>query len=506
MSRDYSTAERLALFRYRNRTEPHRFLEESYGIKLWKEQAHVLSLLRRHQFVSVRSGNGVGKSYVAAACIPWYVNSFAPSYVITTSSSWRSVKYIMWPKLHTIINNSPIPEFRNQGRLLDMEWKLGDEWGAFPLSPTDPENFAGFRPSGGVLILVDEASALSTVMYDAMMGLCSHSNSKILMIGNPLRPSGAFFETFRSSIWATHHISALDCPNVKEGREVIPGLSTLAWAEARAEEWGVDSPIYQARVLGEFPSEDEHTLIQLWEAEAAGSRYNDMVDEAETMALAHVAGLAEGEASDPKFAGMFRNANLPTERYLDIVEPGGKIRLGVDVARFGDDKTVIFPVRGQTAYKPIVRSKQDTMTTAGMVAQLIDELNPEVVNVDVDGLGGGVVDRLHELGYRNIVIGIHSAGKPLSKPTDPASKGEYLNIRAEGWFNLKEWFRLGGRIPDDKSIIASVTSPKYEIHSSGRLKIEDKDKTKKTLGHSPDLADALWLAVLPTKPKGEIAW
>jgi hypothetical protein len=466
----YTPAERMALYKFRNRVDPVQYIHDALGVTLWDKQAEIFNLIRQRRFVSVRSANGVGKSYVASCAVPWYLNSYAPSYVITTSSSWTSLEKILWPKIHTIVNNAPLEELRTMGRLLDLEWKLGDEWGAFALSPNLVENFAGFRPTSGVLIIVDEASALSQDIYDAIMGLCSHINSKVLLIGNPLRPSGPFFETFRSRAWATLHISAFDCPNVIEGREVIPGLTTRLWIDERREEWGEDSPIYQSRVLGNFPKEDEHTLIPLWLAEESATRHRDMLN---------------------------KTCDKNGTRLQD--DPEGEIRIGADIAEYGDDKTVIAILKGNTVIDVIVRSKQDLMTTVGMIVDAIRKYKPIHVNVDEIGLGTGVRSRLHELGHKKIVNGVNVSNS-VKEP-------DLFNLRAKLWFNFKEWLELGGRIPDDKRIIASVSSARYLFDSgTGARKVEKKEITKSRLGHSPDIADALMLATYHPERKGPIAW
>lgn len=165
----------------------------------------------------------------------------------------------------------------------------------------------------------------------------------------------------------------------------------------------------------------------------------------------------------------------------DQISYASKI-LGVDPARFGDDRSVIFPRQGLAASNPIIYRGIDNMDLAARVAAKIDEWEPDAVFID-SGQGGGVIDRLRQLGYD--VIEVHFGGKP----TDPA----YLNKRAEIWFEMREWLKLGGAIPNMVDLKQDLAAPIYWYDSAGRLQLEPKDDIKKRGLPSPDLADALAL-------------
>ena len=156
--------------------------------------------------------------------------------------------------------------------------------------------------------------------------------------------------------------------------------------------------------------------------------------------------------------------------------------LGVDPARFGDDRSVIFPRQGIAAYEPIIYRGIDNMDLAARVAAKIEEWKPDAVFIDA-GQGGGVIDRLHQLGYD--VIEVHFGGKP----TNP----EYLNKRAEMWFAMREWIKMGGGIPNRVDLKQDLSAPVYWFDAAGRIQLEPKDEIKKRGLPSPDLADALAL-------------
>ena len=435
------------------RGNPLAFFRRELGRDMWWRQRQVLELLRDHDRVAVASANAVGKTFIAAGAGIWYLNSQALGYVVTTGASWLSLKKTLWPEIHRILSGAPNRDLANLGQLNELEWKIRPHWGAFAVSPKTPEMFAGYRTPHGVLVIVDEASGLSYEIMEAIEGLCSSQGSKILMIGNPLRPMGPFFDSFTSPAWHTMSISALETPNYITGRNIIPGLATRAWVEEKRITWGEDSPAYRARVLGQFPDTASDVVISLNLAEAA-------------------AGLHE----------------VPAE---------GEVRFGVDVARYGDDDSVIQIVKGKTALEPIVIHGQNTMAIAGRVVHEIQQWKPKRVNVDVIGVGGGVVDRLEEVDngkYADIVYGVN-VGMP------PNDEERYLNVRAEGWYIIKDWLKAGGKIWKDRAIIGELCSVKYKYSSTGKLQLEAKEKTKERLGRSPDKADALMLALVEPKPK-----
>ena len=158
--------------------------------------------------------------------------------------------------------------------------------------------------------------------------------------------------------------------------------------------------------------------------------------------------------------------------------------LGVDPARFGDDRSVVYPRQGLIAMDPLVFRGVDNMTLAGHVARKINQWEPDAVFID-SGAGAGVIDRLRQLGYD--VTEVNFGGKP--------NDIRYVNKRAEMWFDLAEWIKAGGAIPNDTSLKLELATPTYKYDAANRIQLESKDDIKKRLpdAGSPDLADALAL-------------
>ncbi len=168
--------------------------------------------------------------------------------------------------------------------------------------------------------------------------------------------------------------------------------------------------------------------------------------------------------------------------------------MGVDPARFGDDRSVIFMRQGLATHTPIVLRGIDNMALAQRVASEMMDKQPDAVFIDA-GAGSGVIDRLRQLGHE--VTEVAFAGKP----TD----GRYLNKRAEMWCELKDWLTGGGCIPNDIGLKQDLASPTYFYNSAGKIQLESKDDIKKRGLPSPDMGDALALTfAYPVIPKSSL--
>ena len=190
------------------------------------------------------------------------------------------------------------------------------------------------------------------------------------------------------------------------------------------------------------------------------------------------------------FSASMENALITIDKVTDasaIKRTEGEVLgsakiLGVDVARFGSDRSVIQKRKGLAAYKPKIFNAIDNMTLAGMVAQEINEWEPDAVFIDA-GRGEGVIDRLRQLGY--FVSEVNFGGKALNP--------SYHNKRSEMWDAIRIWLDDGGSLPNDTDLKTDLCVPTYKFDSTNRMQLESKDDIKKRGGRSPDLGDALAL-------------
>jgi hypothetical protein len=165
----------------------------------------------------------------------------------------------------------------------------------------------------------------------------------------------------------------------------------------------------------------------------------------------------------------------------------GKLVLGVDPARFGDDRSSIIRRQCRVAFGRESYVKKDLMELTGIVHQIIINEKPYRVFVDVAGLGAGVVDRLKELGHKEIIVPVNGGSSPLNAR-------QYYNKRAELWGEMKKWMSDEPcQIPDEDSLHADLCGIRYKINSNSALVMEQKSEMKKRGIRSPDEADALAL-------------
>lgn len=410
--------------------------------------------------ISVRAGHGVGKTWLLARIAIWFLTCFKPSKVITTAPTWTQVEKVLWAEIASAYKTSRFPL---GGDLLQTQWKISEDCYALGLSTKENmENrdfgstkLQGFH-SPNLLVILDEAAGVPKEIWTAATSLITGGNNKIIAIGNPAIPSGPFFDSQKSPIWHKIHISCFDHPNVKEGKIIVPGAVTREWIEERKEEWGEESPLYKAKVIGEFPKEGSDTLISLAWIERAMTR--------------------------------------------DDIKPEGPVAIGCDVARYGQDETVIGWGAGNYFDLASCMVKQSTTETTGRIAALVSEREAVIAGVDDTGVGGGVTDQLTEQG---ITV------RPINFGAQAVDSKRFANLKAEIFWLLREGLEKDQiRLPNDERLKSQLASIKFGYTSKGQIKIESKDEMKKRGLKSPDRADAIAITyyVTTTQEVPEVMW
>ena len=439
---------------------PEEFARDILQVDLWHKQSEVLSALPDHQRVAVKSGNGLGKGFCASVAVLWFLYTHDPAIVLSTAPTFRQVQHVLWRQIRQLHRRA---KDTLGGKLIATRWDLAEDRYAMGLSADTADEFQGFH-SPNMFIVLDEAEGVSDEIYEAIEGVMTSAECRLLLIGNPTTVTGVFRRAFHeeSHLYYNVTISALDSPNVTAGKVQIPGLTTARWVKERKEIWGEDNPLYRARVLGEFPDLAEDALIRLSEIEAAGQR------EKPSSGVEPAADQSKNASPHP----------APTE-YEELV-------LAVDVARFGSDRSVILRRRGQRVEEIRTFQKLDTMQLTGWVAAAIQEFQPDRVCIDEIGVGAGVVDRLREQGYQ--VKGINVARWARQDKL-------FANLRAEGYWRLRELFATGTiSIPTDSRLMGELAALRYSYDSQGRIIMESKEAMRQRGQASPDVADALMLA------------
>jgi len=405
--------------------------------------------------LAVASGRGIGKSALVAWLILWMLSTRLGSTIIVTANTEQQLRSRTWAELgkwltlaingHWFVKTATSlkpQQWYEELLISDLKIDTGYYYAQAQLwSEENPDAFAGVHSSAGVCLIMDEASGIPSPIYSVSEGFFTEptKNRFWFSFSNPRRNSGPFYDSFHSkrSFWNTEQI---------DSREVEETDKQLF--QRMLEQYGEDSTVARVEVLGQFPNVDDDTVIPIELARAAVDRDVSLT------------------ASEP-------------------------IVWGLDIARFGPDQSALCIRQGNTVFEIKTFKSMDLMQLCGAIKNIYDsatEINkPSEILVDVIGLGSGVVDRLAEQGLP--VRGINVA-------ESPASKKNYLNLRAELWFSIKDWLtRRDCRLPSDDELIAELVSPMYSYTSSGKIKIEAKEAMKKRGIKSPDKADALALTM-----------
>ena len=458
---DKTQAEAIRKLRKASKISPPFFNEWILGGSFWSKQEEIILSVRDNRYTTVRACHDVGKTYIASRTALWFLYSHPQSIVVTTAPTMRQVENLLWRELRSAHESS---KQKLGGEPLKTRLDIAPDWYAIGASSGDPDKLQGFHAaSGDILIIIDEAAGVNEDAFEAIEGMMTSEKARMLMIGNPTSDSGSFRESHHSWDYSNKiHISVFDTPNfVNNGIRTIedlkdvnldnveivsPWLVSPRWAFEKIDSWGIDSPMFQARVLGNFPSESTNTIIPLNYLELAYEK----------------------------------------EHREKLKEKGGPLRLGVDPARFGNDETVITPRFGGYIPEQEISFKEGTTATAGRVMQY-NSPRPAFIGIDVDGLGGGVYDALSDANIDGIAE-IHNNAKALPDATGLT----FANLASQLWWRARELFIAGElAIPKDDKLIMQLSTRKYKFTGRG-LTVESKDDWKaRYKGKSPDRADSL---------------
>lgn len=465
--------------------DPVAFVQAGLGETIWSKQIEILESLHTHKRTTVSACHAPGKTHLAARVVAYWATVYPPgtTKIITTSTTFRQVKNALWPHIRRIQALHGLPGYTNP-----VEWKIGDlgELVAEGIKPPDHQEAAlnGYH-SPNMLIVVDEAGGISPSFGRDLEALTTGMNTRMLILGNPpVDAERTWFEGICNSDRYNHiEISAFDTPNFTgeeteqcracpEGVPPHPVADHLVdrdWVDGLAEEFGVDSPFYMARVLAKFPKDNTaKTLPMSW------------------LELAHKNEIETG--------------NQP-------------IKLGVDIAADGGDEFVIAKADGWKVTIEYAKAGQDNASSVVVAGVIKDHIlaaekihaergitTPVRVKIDSIGVGWGIVGLLQawkrEGKFRADIIGINVAEKAHNS-------NKFASSRSEMWWNFRQLIQ-----PDDKHMgeqdlylaismkeLAQLNGPQYASNSTGQIVVESKKEMKKRGLHSPDRAEAMLLAV-----------
>lgn len=431
---------------------PVRFVREVLGETPdpWQE-ALLRALGRGVRYISVRSGHNVGKTAVAAWCIVYHILCRYPQKTACTAPTSSQLNDALASEVKKWIGRLPQPlqvclDIKSDTIMLKA--KPAESFVTFKTARAEqPEAIAGLHSGDGfVLIVVDEASGVPEPIFEAASGSMADLNATTLLLGNPTRTSGTFFDSHHKlkDRWLTMHVHGK--PGYTRG--IYSARVSPEYAQDQAARYGDESNAYRVRVLGEFPRSDLDTIIPY-----------------ELVASAQ-------------------------EREIQVLPNTPEI-WGLDVAWKGDDLAALCKRRGKVVREPVrVWHNLEAMQLVGAVKAEWDACpladRPVAINVDAINYGEAIADRLREL---------HLPARSINVAELPALDGRYPNVRTELWYKAKQWLSTRDcALPRDAELEADLVSTKYDIlDSSGKLIVEPKKKAKKRGMRSPDRGDAFIL-------------
>lgn len=441
-------------------------LENEDGPDTWQreEQEAIGEHLRQTPHEPYRgtnaSGHGIGKSAETSMLILWSAATMVDTRGVVTANSDTQLRTKTWAELakwwDLFCTAHPIAKqffeltatgFRAVGR--DMTWRID----AIPNNPRNPAAFAGAHNAGKrLIVIVDEASEIEDVIWDTIEGAMTDADTQIILVayGNPTKTTGRFKDITIGRFRHGWRARQIDSRKVKRTNKTVID----EWVKA----WGEDSDFVRIRVRGVFPRLGTMQLIPSDLVEAARKREPGYIP------------------SDPLVAGL-------------------------DVARFGDDASVLQPRKGRDARTIPMKVWRgvDTMNLAAEVAAWCFEFKPDALFVDIGGIGAGVYDRLMQLGVPNVFpINFGGRGGVTQMNGIEARTADHS---ASMWVGMREWLKLGA-IADDDELETDLTGREYGFDGDNAIRLEKKESMKRRGLASPDKADALALTfAMPIGPR-----
>ena len=410
------------------------------------------------------SGHGIGKSAMVSWLIHWAAMTKHNAKGVVTANTDTQLRTKTWAELakwHSLLALAhPLLADRWKYTATSLhivgsadqekEWRID----AIPWSKANPAAFQGLHNAGKrVLLLFDEASEIDDMIWDVAMGALTDAGTEIVFCAyaNPTKPTGRFKENAVGRFRQLWDFTSIDSRTVRRTNKA----EIQAWVDA----WGLDSDFVRIRVTGQFPRVGSMQLI----------------------------------ASDVVAAARTRPA---------LYIPSDPLVVGLDVARYGDDASVLQPRRGRDA-RTLPRKEWrgvDLMQLAAEVAEWDKVHKADAYFVDISGLGVGVYDRLMQLKVPN-VYGVNFGGGGWETSFNGVSV-RTANMRAFMWTSMREWLKLGA-IADDPRVEEDLTGVQYGFNADQAILLEPKEAMKKRGLSSPDIGDALGLTFAMTiSPRG----
>lgn len=466
-------SEQYAEFRAKYRYDPAAFAQDCI---IWPDgkrpadyQLDILNNLVKYGREAVRGPHGLGKTAIVSIAVHWFAltrDGDSTWKIPTTAGVWRQLSKFLWPEIHhwsrllnwSLIGRAPY-DLRLELQQLNLKLTTGE---AFAVASDNPAMIEGAH-ADSLFYVYDEAKLIQAATFDAAEGAFSGAGSNgieayALATSTPGEASGRFYDIHKRRKglrdWHTRHVT--------KAQAIKAGRISRQWVNARRDQWGAESAIYQNRVEGNFANSDETSVIPLAWIEKANNRY---------------------------------------DAYEGMPPEDGVTSYGVDVARYGEDKTTIGKLTGDVFEWIDYTAKRSTMQTAGRVKVLTGHDKESAIAVDTIGVGAGVYDKLAEDGYNVISCNVAEA----TDITDSTGANHFANLRSAIIWAVREALDPDGpnplALPYDDILTDDLTAPTWNYTSRGAIVVESKDKIRERLGRSTDALDCLALALYAQTPQ-----
>jgi hypothetical protein len=438
------------------REDPLLFVRENFGVEPDEWQKDVLEAFPKHRRLAMKACKGPGKTSVEAWCAWNFLATRPHPKIAATSITSDNLSDNLWPEMAKWQARSPFLKERflwGKTRIVNKEapenWFMSARsWPKSGDATQQADTLAGLHADYLLFILDESGGIPDAVMAAAEAGLATGIECKILQAGNPTHLEGPLYRacTSERNLWWVAEITA-DPDNPKR----TPRVSSQ-WAREQIEKYGRENPWVKINVFGEFPPASLNALFS-----------SDAIDEA-----------------------MKRQPDPDGYRYAQK-------RLGLDVARFGDDRTVDVTRQGRMVLPWNENRNLDGPQVAGHVLNIVARDHIELVLVDdTGGYGASAIDQMILSGFSPIPINF--SGKSI----DP----RYMNKRAEMYFLFAEWVKTGC-LPVNPELKKELLAQKY-MFVGNKMQLIEKEQIKQELGFSPDVADSIALTFgLPELPTNE---
>lgn len=456
-------------------SDPVAWMADVLGVRLWSKQVEIAEAFVGNRRSAVKSANGCGKSALGAALVSWWCSVFPveESLAIISAPTLSQIEKVIFAYLKNNHASAKVLGTPLRGELSEeLTWKVQNpvtgknDFLAFGKRPADKDIVSSFQGTRKLrtFVLLDEAGGVPRELFTAAEAVTTGEESRLLAIGNPDHRGTEFYNIFTrpelmDEFWLGT-ISAFDLPtftgervysDAKQEELFQKSLTSVEWVEHKRRVWGEGDARWLSKVLGEFPAETDNTFF----------------------------------------------GQLALDRGVDtVIVDDAAVRpvLGVDVARFGDDESVIYMNRGGRVRLVDSWGKVDTVVSARRVHQFAMSVDAAEVRVDASGIGGAVFDMLGSLAEfddkRYVLIGVDGA----ARSPDPA---QWANARAYNHDSLRKQL-MDGKLDidfDDAELRDQLLMVTYKFNNRGAVQITPKDELRGVMGGSPDRLDACIYAV-----------